>query len=119
MTEWLPIEDVPQHVKDTEERILAYREGYAEDCAVVWWHESHGEWQAVHGGAVFYDVTHWQPRPPAPACKSESELKQMLRDPRYWRDQDPEFVERVRAGFRELDWDRDGFQKFYGESDNA
>jgi len=47
------------------------------------------------------------PLPPPPI--SETELKQMMRDPRYWRDQDPEFVERVRAGFRKL----------YDERDNA
>jgi hypothetical protein len=53
---------------------------------------------------------------PAVVRPRENELKQMMRDPRYWRDLDPEFVERVREGFRELYRDRDGFQKFYGES---
>lgn len=33
---------------------------------------------------------------------SEAHLKQMMRDSRYWRDQDPVFVERVREGFRRL-----------------
>lgn len=33
---------------------------------------------------------------------SENDLRLMMRDPRYWRDQDPEFVARVRAGFRKL-----------------
>lgn len=39
--------------------------------------------------------------------QGENELKQMMRDTRYWRDHDPEFVERV----------RDGFQKLYQEED--
>jgi hypothetical protein len=33
---------------------------------------------------------------------TESELKQMMRDPRYWRDRDVGFVEKVREGFRQL-----------------
>lgn len=33
---------------------------------------------------------------------SDQALKQMMRDPRYWRDQDPTFVEQVRSGFRQL-----------------
>lgn len=33
---------------------------------------------------------------------SEGRLKQMMRDTRYWRDQDPMFVDRVREGFRRL-----------------
>jgi hypothetical protein len=32
----------------------------------------------------------------------EAEMKTLMRDPRYWRDQDPAIVERVRAGFRSL-----------------
>lgn len=31
-----------------------------------------------------------------------AELKQLMRDPRYWRDQDKAFVERVRDGFRQI-----------------
>lgn len=33
---------------------------------------------------------------------SEERLKQMMRDSRYWRDQDPAFVDRVREGFKRL-----------------
>ncbi len=33
---------------------------------------------------------------------SESALRQMMRDPRYWRDQDPGYVARVEDGFRRL-----------------
>lgn len=33
---------------------------------------------------------------------SETDLKRMMRDPRYWRDRDPAFVEQVAAGFRRL-----------------
>jgi len=34
--------------------------------------------------------------------RGEKDLKQMMRDPRYWRDQDPVFVEQVREGFQAL-----------------
>ena len=33
---------------------------------------------------------------------SEERLKQMMRDSRYWRDQDPIFIERIREGFKRL-----------------
>ena len=33
---------------------------------------------------------------------TEAGLKQMMRDPRYWRQQDPAIVEQVREGFRRL-----------------
>lgn len=33
---------------------------------------------------------------------TEHDLKQMMRDPRYWRDRDAGFVEKVREGFRQL-----------------
>lgn len=36
------------------------------------------------------------------APKTESELKQLMRDPRYWRYQEREIVEKVREGFRQL-----------------
>lgn len=36
------------------------------------------------------------------SVQSDSELKQMMRDPRYWRDQEPAVVQRVREGFRRL-----------------
>jgi len=34
--------------------------------------------------------------------ESESELRQMMRDPRYWRSRDPAFIQRVSDGFRRL-----------------
>jgi len=37
---------------------------------------------------------------PTPA--DESELRSMMRDPRYWRTREPEFVKRVTEGFRRL-----------------
>lgn len=37
-----------------------------------------------------------------PAAASESELRAMMRDPRYWRTREPEFVRRVTEGFRRL-----------------
>jgi hypothetical protein len=36
------------------------------------------------------------------AVPTEAELKTMMRDPRYWRDQDPAHVAKVREGFRRL-----------------
>jgi hypothetical protein len=33
---------------------------------------------------------------------TEAEIKQLMRDPRYWRQQDPAVVEQVRQGFRQL-----------------
>lgn len=33
---------------------------------------------------------------------TEDELKEMMRDPRYWRDRDASFVGKVREGFRQL-----------------
>ncbi len=33
---------------------------------------------------------------------TEVELKQMMQDPRYWRDEDPSYVARVQAGFEAL-----------------
>jgi hypothetical protein len=33
---------------------------------------------------------------------SEAELKKLMRNPAYWRDQDPALVEKVRTGFRNL-----------------
>ena len=37
-----------------------------------------------------------------PARESEDELRAMMRDPRYWRQREPEFVRRVTDGFRRL-----------------
>jgi hypothetical protein len=50
-----------------------------------------------------------QPREPEiaangtePAKLGESELRAMMRDPRYWRDRDAEFVRKIESGFRKL-----------------
>ncbi|MDO9708694.1 capsid assembly protein [Paracraurococcus lichenis] len=37
-----------------------------------------------------------------PAPESESALRAMMRDPRYWRSRDPQFIQRVTEGFRRL-----------------
>ncbi|MBV1797233.1 capsid assembly protein [Siccirubricoccus sp. G192] len=37
-----------------------------------------------------------------PTAESEGELRAMMRDPRYWRSREPEFVRRVTDGFRRL-----------------
>ncbi len=39
---------------------------------------------------------------PAPEPESEEALRAMMRDPRYWRAREPEFVRRVTEGFRRL-----------------
>jgi len=38
----------------------------------------------------------------APEAASEAELRSMMRDPRYWRSREPEFIRRVSDGFRRL-----------------
>jgi len=42
------------------------------------------------------------PRSEPEAGPSEDELRAMMRDPRYWRKRDPDFVARVSDGFRRL-----------------
>lgn len=43
------------------------------------------------------------PRESAPvAPQGEAELRAMMRDPRYWRSRDPQFIQRVTEGFRRL-----------------
>ena len=37
-----------------------------------------------------------------PAAESEAELRQMIRDPRYWQKREPAFVQKVTEGFRRL-----------------
>ncbi len=51
---------------------------------------SEGEPSLVRGGST------------ASSAPTEAELKDWMRDPRYWRDQDPSFIEKVRQGFRTL-----------------
>jgi hypothetical protein len=38
----------------------------------------------------------------AEAAPDEAELRKMMRDPRYWRSREPDFVKRVTEGFRRL-----------------
>ncbi len=33
---------------------------------------------------------------------TETELREMMRDPKYWRDQDPETVRKIEQGFKKL-----------------
>ena len=33
---------------------------------------------------------------------SETELRRMMKDPKYWRDQDPEYVRKIENGFKKL-----------------
>lgn len=37
-----------------------------------------------------------------PEGESETELRALMRDPRYWRSRDPQFIQRVTEGFRRL-----------------
>ncbi|MFO1152113.1 MAG: hypothetical protein U1E42_00405 [Rhodospirillales bacterium] len=39
---------------------------------------------------------------PSAAVPTDDDLRTMMRDPRYWRDQDPAYVGKVREGFRRL-----------------
>ncbi len=39
---------------------------------------------------------------PSSSLHTESELKSMMKDPRYWRDQNPAYVEQIRQGFEAL-----------------
>jgi hypothetical protein len=39
---------------------------------------------------------------PAPSGRSESQLRRMMQDPRYWRDHDTSFAAEVRRGFEDL-----------------
>lgn len=39
---------------------------------------------------------------PANGANGERELQTMMRDPKYWRDRDPAFIEKVSEGFRRL-----------------
>lgn len=50
---------------------------------------SEGEPELVDGGSI-------------PVAIDEPRLHQMMRDPRYWRERDPSFVNRVLAGFKQL-----------------
>ena len=38
----------------------------------------------------------------APAAQTEAELRQMMRDPRYWQKREPAFVQKVTEGFKRL-----------------
>ena len=33
---------------------------------------------------------------------TDNDLRQMMRDPKYWRDQDPEYVRKIENGFKKL-----------------
>lgn len=55
-------------------------------------------------------MSEWSGRPPGEAATrdgaqrrdTEASLRAMMRDPRYWRDRDPEWIRRVSDGFRRL-----------------
>ena len=59
------------------------------------------------GTPWFGDTDHlWQDIPVKKKDKaedtSEKELKKMMQDPKYWREQDPEYVKKIEAGFKKL-----------------
>jgi hypothetical protein len=39
---------------------------------------------------------------PKGPSQSEMDLQSMMRDPKYWRDQDPSFIAKVTEGFQKL-----------------
>lgn len=61
--EWQSIETAP---KDGT-RILAFRLGFIESKAVVWYSEANRDWIPVHG-PCFPGVTHWMSLPDDPEC---------------------------------------------------
>jgi hypothetical protein len=42
------------------------------------------------------------PNGDAPVSAAEEQLREMMRDPRYWRDRDPQLIDRVSCGFQRL-----------------
>lgn len=40
--------------------------------------------------------------PPEERRVAEQELRRMMRDPRYWRDRDPQTMDRISKGFQQL-----------------
>lgn len=38
---------------------------------------------------------------------TERELREMMRDPKYWRDQDPEYTRKIENGFKNLYGNKD------------
>jgi len=38
----------------------------------------------------------------APEKLSESDLRNMMRDPKYWRDHDAEYIRKIENGFKKL-----------------
>lgn len=77
----------------------------------------------VAGAAVMARAPDWRERvtevldiidaalaipPDADVPADEAELRKMMRDPRYWRAREPDFVRRVTEGFRKLVESDDG-----------
>jgi hypothetical protein len=72
------------------------------------WHSVTNRWASdgmySRGGETQHDLiseVYVSDTPPA-VKDTEAELRDMMRDPRYWRTREPEFVKRVIEGFRAL-----------------
>lgn len=57
---------------------------------------------ALHAMMRNYEPNMMEAGADAQPSMSEAALSEMVRDPRYWRDRDPDFIAKVTAGFREL-----------------
>ncbi|WP_420549042.1 hypothetical protein [Curvivirga sp.] len=55
--------------------------------------------EEAHRDMEFYKEKHTGPQA---ASGSEEALRKMMRDPRYWRERDPEMIEKVTKGFGRL-----------------
>lgn len=66
-----------------------------------------GEGRTVESAEPLVEIHHKQQYDQPPITESQRELfekglSNMMRDPRYWRDHDPEFVKEITDGFRRL-----------------
>jgi hypothetical protein len=65
------------------------------------WHEDGSYVQGVPGNLDLISEVYVSDTPPG-VKYTEAQLREMMRDPRYWRTREPEFVKRVTEGFRAL-----------------
>ncbi len=64
--------------------------------------DSEGSWRKGWDGPLdLISEVYVSDTPPA-VKETEDQLREMMRDPRYWRTRDPEYVKRVTEGFRAL-----------------
>lgn len=75
-TTWRPIETAPRDGT----RILAYRSGFAELLAIIFWSSDFDIWTPVHGNS-WLSPTHWMSLPPPPKTSwSDSPIHDQIRE---------------------------------------